>query len=335
MNEMHPNEKLMQPKAQAAAAAAEARARQVLETEATGLKHLAQSLPADFGRVVLRILATQGRVIVSGIGKSGHVGNKIAATLASTGTPASFVHPTEASHGDLGMITGGDILLLISNSGETAELGDLLAYARRFSIPLIGLSKRDDSTLMRAADLRLTLPDATEACLVGMAPTTSSTMTMALGDALAVALMEARGFARDDFRNLHPGGKLGAQLSRVAQLMHPQDSVPRVKHDAPMSETLLAMTSGGFGVAAVETSDGRLAGVVTDGDLRRHMDRLMEHAAGEIATRDPVTVAPDTLAADALALMNGRKITTLLVVDAERHPVGVLHIHDLLRAGVA
>lgn len=310
-------------------------ARRVLEVEAEGLSALARALPQDFPRAVTLILGTTGRVVVSGIGKSGHVGTKIAATLASTGTPSLFLHPSEASHGDLGMITGQDVLVLISNSGETAELGDLLAYARRFAIPLIGISRRVKSTLMQSADLKLTLPDAAEACAIGLAPTTSSTMTMALGDALAVALMRARGFAREDFQQFHPGGKLGAQLARVAKLMHGPDAIPVVNANTPMSETLFVMTSGGFGIAAVQDADGRLAGIVTDGDLRRHVDHLMERTAGDVATGDPVTAEPDMLAADALAMMNARKITVLLVVDDARNPVGVLHVHDLLRAGVA
>lgn len=316
-------------------AAVEARACRVLETEAAGLAQLAAHLPEDFARIVELILSTSGRVAVSGIGKSGHVGSKIAATLASTGTRAFFVHPSETSHGDLGMIGDDDILILISNSGETTELGDLLAYARRFAIPVVGISKRVDSTLMRASDYRLTLPDAEEACGIGMAPTTSSTMTMALGDALAAALMEQRGFTREDFRKLHPGGKLGAQLAHVSQFMHGPEKVPVVTSTTPMTETLLTMTSAGFGLAGVVSEEGRLTGVVTDGDLRRHMDGLLERTAGEVATREPVTVSPTTMAADALALMNGRGVTVLLVVDERRHPAGVLHIHDLLRAGVA
>ncbi|WP_371039396.1 MULTISPECIES: SIS domain-containing protein [unclassified Rhodosalinus] len=315
--------------------AASATARRVISVEADALARLAAELPEAFDAAVAAILAAQGRVIVSGIGKSGHVGHKIAATLASTGTPALFVHPSEASHGDLGMIAQGDVCLLLSNSGETAELRDTLAYVRRFSIPLVAISSRADSTLMGAADHALLLPDAPEACAIGMAPTTSTTMAMALGDALAVALMEARGFRAEDFRMFHPGGKLGAQLARVDQLMHGAAAVPAVAPDAPMSETLLAMTSGGFGIAAVLDTDRRVSGVITDGDLRRSMDGLMSRTAGEVATPDPVTVAPDMLAAEALALMNARKITVLLVADAARHPLGVLHIHDLLRAGVA
>jgi arabinose-5-phosphate isomerase len=308
--------------------------RRVLRTEADALARLAEALPADFDPVVGRILAATGRVIVSGIGKSGHIGRKIAATLASTGTPAYFVHAAEASHGDLGVISEQDICLLISNSGETAELSDLIAYTRRFSIPLVGVSSSPDSALMRAADYRLTLPDAPEACAVGMAPTTSTTMTLALGDALAVALMEARGFRKEHFSRFHPGGKLGAQMARVGAIMHAEAELPLVKAGATMAETLLVMTSKGLGIALVTDENGRLAGVVTDGDLRRNMDGLMDRAAGEVATREPVSVAPETLAAEALALMNTRKISALPVIDAERRPVGVLHVHDCLRVGV-
>ncbi|MEZ5910822.1 MAG: KpsF/GutQ family sugar-phosphate isomerase [Paracoccaceae bacterium] len=310
------------------------RGRRVLRTEASALVQLAEALPADFAAVVDLILGASGRVIVSGIGKSGHIGRKIAATLASTGTPSYFVHAADASHGDLGMVTRADICLLISNSGEAAELRDLVAHTRRFTIPMIAISSRPDSTLMKAADYRLCLPDAPEACAIGMAPTTSTTMTLALGDALAVALMERRGFVAEDFRDFHPGGKLGAQMARVSQLMHGGDDVPVVTADASMSETLLTMTSKGFGIAAVVEA-GRLAGVISDGDLRRNMNGLMDRTAGEVATRTPVTVTPDSLAAEALALMNARKIGALMVVDDTQAPLGVLHIHDLLRAGVA
>lgn len=312
-----------------------AHARGVLSLQAQALKQFAYAVPTDFGASVEAILAATGRVIVSGIGKSGHVGRKIASTLASTGTPALFVHPSEASHGDLGMITEGDICLLISNSGETSELADLLAYTRRFAIPLIGVSRMSDSTLMRAADLKLLLPNAPEACAIGMAPTTSTTMTMVLGDALAVALMHARGFQPENFRVFHPGGKLGAQLKTVEQLMHGRDALPCVRKDASMPAVLIAMTSGGCGVAVVMEDDGRLFGVVTDGDLRRNISDLMTLTAGAIATREPVTLPPETLAADALAVMNQRKITVLLVMSEGRCPVGILHMHDLLRAGVA
>jgi len=310
-------------------------ARDVVSIEAEALQDLAANIPEDFSATVEAILAAQGRVIVSGVGKSGHVGRKIAATLASTGTPAHFVHPAEASHGDLGMITGDDLCLLISNSGESSELADLISYARRFSIPVIGVSRRDESTLMRAADFKLLLPDAPEVCAVGKAPTTSTTLTMALGDALAVALMKARGFRAEDFSVFHPGGKLGAQLSFVRQLMHGEDTVPIVHQTTPMPETLITMTSGGFGVAVVIDDGGKLFGVVTDGDLRRNIDRLTEGTAGSVASTEPLTVGPEALAADALAQMNAGRITALLVVDEVRKPIGILHLHDLLRAGVA
>ncbi|MCC1495054.1 SIS domain-containing protein [Cognatishimia sp. F0-27] len=310
-------------------------ATRVLRLEAAALETLAGAVPADFDAAAAALLAAGGRVVVSGIGKSGHIARKIAATFASTGTPAYFVHPAEASHGDLGMISEGDLCLLLSNSGETAELGDILAYCARFSIPVIGMSSRADSTLMRAATYRLTLPPAPEACPNGMAPTTSTTMALALGDALAVALMEARGFRAEDFRGFHPGGKLGARMRRVDELMHGADSLPLVSEATEMSEALVVMSAKGFGIVAVTAADGRLAGIVTDGDLRRHMDGLLTRTAGAIATPDPVTVAPDTLAAAALAEMNDRAISVLIVVDAARRPVGVLHIHDCLRAGVA
>jgi len=308
--------------------------RQVLTTEAEALSLLAQNLPADFPAVITLILAAKGRVIVSGIGKSGHIGRKISATLASTGTPSFFVHASEASHGDLGMITPDDICILISNSGETQELGDVLAHTRRFSIPLVGISSRAGSTLMTAADYQLLLPPAPEACPMGMAPTTSTTLALALGDALAVALMEQRNFQPDQFRTFHPGGKLGAQLATVAQLMHGPDALPLVQIDAPMEQVLLEMTSKGFGTTGV-VKDGVLAGIVSDGDLRRNMVHLMDSTAEQVATLGPVTVPPTLLAAQALALMNTRKITTLFVVDAAGAPIGILHLHDLLRAGVA
>ncbi|SEO93493.1 arabinose-5-phosphate isomerase [Salinihabitans flavidus] len=306
----------------------------VLRTEARALTLMADTMPADFEAVVTLMLGVKGRVIVSGIGKSGHIGRKISSTLASTGTPSSFVHAAEASHGDLGMITREDVCLLISNSGETPELRDITLHTRRFSIPMVAISSRPDSTLMQAADYRLALPEAPEACTVGMAPTTSTTLTLALGDALAVALMEARNFLVEDFHIFHPGGKLGAQMSTVAQLMHGAQEVPVVAADTSMSETLLVMTSKGFGIAGVLTG-GRLTGVISDGDLRRKMDHLMSHTAGEVASVNPVTVSPDLLAAQALALMNERKIGALFVVDDDDRPLGILHIHDCLRAGVA
>lgn len=305
----------------------------VLQIEADALAEMAAALPEGFEAAVKAIFACTGRTIVSGIGKSGHIGRKISSTLASTGTPSDFLHAAEASHGDMGMLTRDDLCILISNSGETQEMGDLIRYTRRFSIPLIGISSVSDSTLMQAADIPLLLPKLPEACAIGRAPTTSTTLTLALGDALAVAVMEQRGFDEKDFQTFHPGGKLGAQLMRVSELMHGPDALPLVAPDTAMSEVLLTMTSKGFGIAAV-VDQGRLQGVISDGDLRRNMHNLMQMRAGEIATARPVTVTPDLLAAQALAALSARKIGALMVVDEEDRPVGILHIHDVLRAGV-
>ena len=282
------------------------------------------------------ILNATGRVIVSGMGKSGHIARKIAATLASTGTPAQFVHPAEASHGDMGMLTKGDVVLVLSNSGETPELADVVAHTRRFHIPLIGVASRSDSTLLRQSDVRLLLPPAEEACGSGIVPTTSTTMTLALGDALAIALMEHREFTPENFRDFHPGGKLGARLSKVSDLMHRNDALPLVGMETPMSDTLLTISKKGFGVVAVLDDDHRLAGIVTDGDLRRHMDGLLDHVAGDVMTRDPRTIGPDALAEEAVALMNEHKITCLFVVDpaGSARVAGLIHIHDCLRAGL-
>jgi len=309
-------------------------ARRVLQTEANAILEMVEALPKDFAEVVELILKTEGRVIISGVGKSGHIGRKISATLASTGTPSYFVHAAEASHGDLGMITSQDICLLISNSGETNELRDILLHTRRFNIPMIAISSNMGSTLMQSADFKLNLPNLPEACAIGMAPTTSTTLTLALGDAIAVAVMEQRGFGSEDFLKNHPGGKLGAQLSRVADLMHKGEKVPTVEADTPMSDVLLSMTSKGFGITGV-LKGGILIGVISDGDLRRHMGNLMEKTASEIATLDPVTITPELFAAQALALLNEKKISALMVVDEAKRPVGIVHIHDLLRAGVA
>ena len=310
-------------------------ARRVIGIEAQALALLAEALGESFAVAVATILQARGRVIVSGMGKSGHVGRKIAATLASTGTPAQFVHPAEASHGDLGMVTRDDVLLVLSNSGETPELSDIVAHSRRFSIPLIGVAGRAGSTLLRQADVAILLPAAPEACGTGVVPTTSTTMTLALGDALAVALMDHRAFTPEHFRTFHPGGKLGARLATVASLMH--DAPPLVAETAPMADALLVMTNKGFGVVGVTDATGRLTGIVTDGDLRRHMDGLLGHTAAEVMTRAPQTIAPGALAEAAVAVMNERKITCLFVLDpaANGRPLGILHIHDCLRAGVA
>ncbi|MEH6646970.1 KpsF/GutQ family sugar-phosphate isomerase [Sulfitobacter sp.] len=310
-----------------------ATAAQVLEHEGSALVRMARNLPADFAPAVERILQIKGRIILSGIGKSGHIARKIASTLASTGTPAYFVHPAEASHGDLGMITQEDLCILLSNSGETSELGDLINHTRRFSIPMIGMSSKPESTLMRAADLCLTLPQEPEAGS-GIAPTTSTTMALALGDALAMALMEQRGFLSEHFRTYHPGGKLGAQLALVHQLMHGTEAMAVVSPDASMQETLLKMSEKGFGIACV-VEDGKLVGVISDGDLRRNSEHLGSKRAGEVATTTPKTVPPEMMAVKALAVMNENKITVLVVVDAAGVPVGLLRIHDCLRAGVA
>lgn len=316
------------------AGAAIGSARRVIEVEGQAMLRLAKEIPAELPHAVALISEGRGRLIVSGIGKSGHIGRKIAATFASTGTPAFFVHPAEASHGDLGMITPDDICLMISNSGETPELGDLIAHAARFSIPIIAICGREDSSLMRAAEARLKLPDAAEACAIGMAPTTSTLLTLALGDALAMAVMERRGFQREEFRTFHPGGKLGARLAKVAQLMHPVPQAPLVTAAMPMSETLIEMTARGFGIACVTDETGQLLGVISDGDLRRAINGLLDRTAGEVATRNPITVAPDLLAAEAVALMQKGKVTALVVIGPDRHPVGILRIHDCLRAGV-
>ena len=310
-------------------------AKKVLQTEADALETLKNDLPNDFSDLVKLILNLNGRVIVSGVGKSGHIGNKIAATLASTGTPAYFVHATEASHGDLGMITEKDLCLLISNSGETSEIFDIVAHARRFSIPVATISSNTESTLVKAADFKLCLPVVEEACPIGMAPTTSTTMMLALGDALAVALMEAKNFNTENFKVLHPGGKLGAKMMMVSQVMHKSDALPLVETQTSMKETLLTMSSRGFGIAAVVNEKDFLVGVITDGDLRRHINDLMSKTAGEIASLSPITVVRETFVVDALKLMQENKITVLIVTSAGNKPVGILHIQDLLKVGAA
>ncbi len=311
-------------------------ARRVIAIEAAALTLLGAALDDSFARAVDLMLQAKGRIIVSGMGKSGHVGRKITATLASTGTPAQFVHPAEASHGDLGMISDNDVVLMLSNSGETPELADIIAYTRRFGIPMIGVASRADSTLLKAADIAIVLPRAPEACGTGIVPTSSTTMTLALGDALAIALMEHRRFTPADFRDFHPGGKLGAQLSRVRDLMHLGDALPLVTADTPMSDALLVISQKGFGVVGVTDADGRLTGIVTDGDLRRHMDGLLSHTAGAVMTAAPRTIAPDALAQEAVARMNAKKITCLFVVDpaGDGRPEGLIHIHDCLRIGL-
>lgn len=315
-----------------------ASARRVIETERDGLDLLAGSIGEAFVATVNRIAEMKGRVICAGVGKSGHVARKIAATMASTGTPAYYVHPTEASHGDLGMIGEQDAVLALSKSGETKELGDLIAYCRRFGVPLIAMTTKADSTLGRAGDYLLAVPDAPEACGETRAPTTSTTLMMALGDALAVALLETRGFTAADFRTFHPGGALGAALASVADVMHAGDAVPLASQVAPMSEVLIEMTAKSFGCVGLLDDAGRLAGIITDGDLRRHMGNdLVDRPAHEVMTRNPKTGRSEALAADALREMTAGtlKITQLFIVDDAHKPVGILHLHDLLRVGLS
>jgi arabinose-5-phosphate isomerase len=310
-----------------------------LQTESDGLAALAASMADGLGgpflEAVETIRAARGRVIVTGIGKSGHIARKIAATLASTGTPAFFVHAADASHGDLGMITSDDVMLTLSWSGETEELKELINYSRRFRIALIAVTGNVESTLGQAADIVLVLPPAREACPHNLAPTTSSLMQLALGDALAIALLESRGFTAVDFGVFHPRGKLGAALKFVRDVMHPGAAVPLIGRGAPMSEAIVEMSGKGFGCVAVVEASGKLAGVITDGDLRRHMRAdLLQASVDAVMTASPKTIRPDQLASEALQLLNASKITALIVVEADR-PVGIVHFHDLLRAGVA
>lgn len=316
-----------------------AAARRTLDLEIEGLAAirglLDNGMAQPFRDAVSALKAARGRVIVSGIGKSGHVGQKIAATFASTGTPAFFVHPSEASHGDLGMITPDDVILAISWSGETVELKNIITYSRRFNVPLIAITSRADSALGKQADVVLELPKGKEACPHGLAPTTSTTMQLALGDCLAVALLETKGFTAHDFRVFHPGGSLGASLKYVTDFMHKGDRLPIAKRTAEMGSVLVTMTQKSFGCLGVVDGKGQLVGIVTDGDLRRHMGaNLLTAEAGDIMTKGPKTVGPETLAAEALEIINSSRITALFVVDKGK-PVGIVHVHDLLRAGVA
>jgi arabinose-5-phosphate isomerase len=315
-------------------------ARRVLRFAGEALQALSDNLNGAFHAAVDVLHGVRGRVVISGMGKSGHVARKIAATLSSTGTPAQFVHPAEASHGDLGALTRADAVLILSYRGETAELSDLITYAKRYGIPLIGMASNSESTLLKASDVALVLPQAQEACPLGLAPTTSTTMMLALGDALAVALMERKGFSADQYRDLHPGGSLGRALIRVSDIMHQGARMPLVKPDTVMRDVLLTMTSGGFGVAGVIDGQGALTGIITDGDLRRHMQReLLDRHARDVMTKGAKTIAPGMLAAEALAYMNDStpKVTCLFVVDPEAalsRPLGILHVHDCLRAGL-
>jgi arabinose-5-phosphate isomerase len=312
--------------------------RRVIRAEMEGLAQLARALDGTFGTALNLCVAARGRIIVTGIGKSGHVARKIAATLASTGTPALFVHPAEASHGDLGMIGVDDAILALSNSGETSELAAIIGYSRRFKIPLIAVTGGRQSTLAEAADVVLLLPPFAEACPMGLAPTTSTTVMMALCDALAIALLERKGFSSADFQLFHPGGRLGRQLLRVGDIMHRGEAVPLVTPETPMSEAILVMTAKSFGCVGVADGDGRLIGVITDGDLRRHMDDgLLGRRVAEVMHPEPKTIAANRLAGEALALMTGRPppTTSLFIVDPGGRPTGFIHMHDCVRAGVA
>lgn len=309
-------------------------ARRVIRIEADALALLANEVGTPFGQAVQMILDAPGRIIVCGMGKSGHVARKIAATFASTGTPAHFVHPAEASHGDLGMMAKGDVALVLSNSGETPELADVIAHTRRFGIPMIGVASKATSTLLTQSDVAIVLPAAEEACGTGVVPTTSTTMTLALGDAMAVALMEHRDFTPANFRDFHPGGKLGARLSKVGDLMHAGDVLPLVAPNTSMGNVLLEISQKGFGVVGVVDTTRQLQGIITDGDLRRHMDGLLDLSAGDVQTNGPTTVQAGALAEEALGIMNTRKITCLFVTDQSGSVEGLLHIHDCLRAGL-
>jgi arabinose-5-phosphate isomerase len=313
--------------------------RRAVSAENEGLRQLLTALDGPLGAAVCaaidRIKRARGRVILAGIGKSGYIARKIAATLASTGTPAMFVHPAEASHGDLGMITADDVVVMVSNSGESLELKDILAYSRRFAVPLIAITANPAGTLAAEADIVLLLPQAPEACPIGLAPTTSTLLQLALGDAIAVALLEDKGFNAKQFRTFHPGGRLGAALTHLDAIMHKDARLPLVAPGTRMAEALLVMTEKSFGCLGVIDAAGRLAGIITDGDLRRHMSKnLIDLAAGEVMTRSPKTMAPDALASEALEVLNSAKITSLFIVDADGRPVGLIHIHDLLRLGV-
>jgi arabinose-5-phosphate isomerase len=310
-----------------------------LEAEAGGIGALAAAMQNGMGHAfaaaVEMMRGARGRVVVSGMGKSGHIGRKITATLSSTGTPALFVHPAEASHGDLGMITPDEVIMALSWSGETAELKNLIDYSRRFRIGLIAITADPDSTLGSAADVVLALPHAREACPHNLAPTTSSLMQLALGDALAIALLESRGFTALDFRALHPGGRLGAALQFVRAIMHSGDALPLKPQGTPMSDAIVEMTAKGLGCVGIVDPQGRLLGIITDGDLRRHMGpKLLDAKVDVVMTKRPITVRPDQLASEVLEILNSSKITALFVVDGTK-PVGVVHLHDLLRTGVA
>lgn len=312
-------------------------AKQTIEKEIDALRVMENSFDDNLHQALDLLENTKGRVIVTGMGKSGHIARKIAATFASTGTPSFFVHPAEASHGDLGMFTKNDTVIAISNGGESKELSDILVFCKRFGIPLISITKNPESSLGKAGDILLRLPDCGEACPLGLAPTSSTTATLVMGDVLAVALMERKGFSKTDYKQRHPGGKLGAVLRKVSDLMHKGDEMPLVSSDTSMQEALLVMTSKMLGCVGITDKTGRLEGIITDGDLRRCMSQnILTQKVSDVMTRNPKTIAPDVLAVEALNTMNntGKGITQLFVIDNDK-PVGIIHIHDCLRAGVA
>ena len=313
------------------------KALRVIEEEIEGLKKLGDSLDQSFVRAVELILSCEGKVVVTGIGKSGHIGRKIASTLASTGTPAHFVHPSEALHGDLGVIDQKDVVIAISNSGESPEVLSLVPYLKMHGVPIIGITNSGSSSLARYSDVHLCLNVDREACPLDLAPTTSSTATLVLGDALAMVLMEMRGFTREDFAIRHPAGSLGRKLRLVKDLYHTGDEVPVVNEETPMSEAIIVMTAKGFGATAVVDSSGKLTGIITDGDLRRFVNRggnFDKSLARDVMTRDPKTARPDELALKALRRMEDHKITVLIVVDDKNKPVGIIHMHDILRSEI-
>lgn len=306
----------------------------VIDVEIQGLEAIKGKFDDKFTRLVTEIIELKGRVIISGMGKSGHIANKICATLASTGTPAFFIHPGEASHGDLGMITPNDLVILLSNSGETKELADIIHYCKRFAIKLVGIVRRPTSVLVEAADIPIILPEIPEASEVN-APTTSTTMMLAFGDALAITLAESRGFGKEDFNVFHPGGKLGSNFIKVDKLMRKDLDLPVCNTDTLMSEAIITMSEKAMGCVAVIDQQGKLAGIITDGDLRRHMsNNLLDSPAQDNMTKNPLTIAAHALAIEAVNIMNQKNITTIFVVDDQQKPIGALHIHDCLKAGV-
>ncbi len=313
-------------------------AKRTIDREIEAVRNMEKNLDASLSDVLDLLQKMTGRIIVTGMGKSGHIGTKIAATFASTGTPSFFVHPAEASHGDLGMLTENDVVLAISNGGESKELSDILVYCKRYGIPLIAVTKNPESSLGKAGDYILKLPDYREACPLGMAPTSSTTATLILGDVLAVCLMERKGFSKLDYKRRHPGGKLGAMLQKVSDLMHTGDAIPLIADTAFMQEAMLTMSSKMLGSVGILNNSGELIGIITDGDLRRAMSPdILNKKVTDVMTYNPKTIAPDVLAAEALNTMNntGKGITQLFVVDDQKHPIGIIHIHDCLKAGVA